>query len=307
MAEEEKTYSFQVVKMLWRVINAAFAGDEGKDSLSFNEKELLEDVLRYDSLAKVAKLRHVSPSTINNHFQTAMEKIEKRLLSLEDTSLTLSVAQKEYEKAYKKLEQDLIERIEIAKAKAKIPPELPKLRQTVASKDLIIERNEQVIKQQKTEIRHLQAQIDKEKEGVLENKINALNAKLKIANNEAAELRREMLIAKNEITRLKRLVPAPSIIAPAKAPEPKYLSDYQSKLLCSGIEVLRLRNNIVESLNEKGIETVFDLVRIPRHKLSQYILQGWRKPINESLNRHNLSLTMSVTYHPDINKFEKED
>ena len=103
MAEEEKTYSFQVVKMLWRVINAAFAGDEGKDSLSFNEKELLEDVLRYDSLAKVAKLRHVSPSTINNHFQTAMEKIEKRMLSLEDTSLTLSVAQKEYKRLTRNL------------------------------------------------------------------------------------------------------------------------------------------------------------------------------------------------------------
>ena len=85
------------------------------------------------------------------------------------------------------------------------------------------------------------------------------------------------------------------------------MSDYQSKLLSSDIDVLRLREPVINHLNGQGIATVYDLVTIPRHQLSKVLPIHWRNQIQDCLERLNLSLCMSLTYHPENQKYEKRD
>lgn len=58
MSEGDRHSANHVVNMLWRLINAAYQGDSEEDSLRFDDKELLEDVLRFDSLTTIAKHIH---------------------------------------------------------------------------------------------------------------------------------------------------------------------------------------------------------------------------------------------------------
>ena len=64
MSEGDRHSANHVVNMLWRLINAAYQGDSEDDSLRFDDKELLEDVLRFDSLTTIAKHKHVTPTTV---------------------------------------------------------------------------------------------------------------------------------------------------------------------------------------------------------------------------------------------------
>ena len=270
MSEGERHSASHVVNMLWRLINAAYEGDSEEEGLSFNDKELLEDVLRFDSLSTIAKHRHVVPTTITNHLQRVLFKIEQKITSLSKASQMQVQARSEKD-----------------------------------TKDIIISRNEQAIKRLKTEVEQLKAKITKDENTELRKTITDLQHQLTAKKKEINDVKKELAKVNEEKRRLTiRYLRETSVIQPST---PKFMSDYQSKLLSSGIDVLRLREPVISHLNGEGINTVYDLVTIPKYKISSFIPLIWRNHVQECLERQNLSLCMQLTYHPDINKYEKKD
>ena len=268
MDEENRNHSQHVVNILWRLINAAYVGDSEEDSLSFNDKELLEDVLRFDSLTKIAKQRHVTPATIANHLRKVMDRIEKKIIALNKASKLVS-----------------------------------QVRNGKESKDMIISRNEQVIKRLRLEVEMLNAQITGERTARLERSVDDLQQQLARRKQEVMNLRSELVKAREDYRWLSDRVAREKTLPPA----PKYVSDRVSAILSSGIDVLRLRDEVITYLNGEGIETVYELVTIPRHELNKLIPTNWRKHVQDCLERLNLSFYMSITYRPEINKYEKND
>ena len=270
MGEGDRHSVNHVVNMLWRLINAAYQGDSEEDSLRFDDKELLEDVLRFDSLTTIAKHKHVTPTTVANHLQRLLDKIEKKIVSLSKVSQMQAQARSDKD-----------------------------------TKDIIISRNEQAIKRLKTEVEELKAQVSKDRTSELKKTIEDLQRQLMAQKRETGEVRKELAKVNEEKRRLTiRLLSENAVILPSA---PKYMSDYQSKLLSSDIDVLRLREPVINHLNGQGIATVYDLVSIPRHQLSKVLPGGWRNQVQDCLERVNLSLCMSLTYHPENQKYEKRD
>ena len=173
------------------------------------------------------------------------------------------------------------------------------------TKDIIISRNEQAIKRLKTEVEELKSQLTKDKTAELRKTIEDLQRQLAAQKRETGEFRKELAKVNEEKRRLTiRLLSENAVILPSA---PKYMSDYQSKLLSSDIDVLRLREPVIYHLNGQGIATVYDLVTIPRHQLSKVLPIHWRNQVQDCLERVNLSLCMSLTYHPENQKYEKKD
>lgn len=268
MDEEDRYCSQHVVNILWRLINAAFEGDSEEDSLSFSDKELLEDVLRFDSLTKIAKQRHVTPATISNRLHKVVDRIEKKIISLGNASQLVAQAKNDKE-----------------------------------TKNLIICKNELAIKRLKMEVEVLNAQIAEGKSHRLERNVEDLQQQLARRKQEVMNLRNELVRAREENHRLIDRMARENDLPLA----PKYVSDRVAAILSSGIDVLRLRDEVIDYLNGEGIETVYELVTIPRHNLSNFIPANWRKHVQDALERLNLSFYMPITYRPEIKKYEKKD
>ena len=47
--------SYTVIRILWTLLDTVFAGDDEEDALSFFDKELLDDILRFGTIAEVAR------------------------------------------------------------------------------------------------------------------------------------------------------------------------------------------------------------------------------------------------------------
>ena len=52
--------SSKVSQILWALLDAVSDGDENDEALSFYDKELLEDVLRFGTIAEVARRKEES-------------------------------------------------------------------------------------------------------------------------------------------------------------------------------------------------------------------------------------------------------
>ena len=75
--EEEQSrqdYSSYVVKLLWRVI-----GKIDPDKLSFTEKEAIEDILQFSSVAEIAKRRHVSETKVRQQINDALKIVSDQI------------------------------------------------------------------------------------------------------------------------------------------------------------------------------------------------------------------------------------
>ena len=79
---KELKVGVSIKKLLWRVINAVFPYDEKEDGLSIKERSLLEDILLFKSFREIAALRGCTKTAISYQYNKLMEKIEKRILSL---------------------------------------------------------------------------------------------------------------------------------------------------------------------------------------------------------------------------------
>lgn len=79
---KELKVGVSIKKLLWRVINAVFPYNEKEDGLSIKERTLLEDILLFKSFREIAALRGCTKTAISYQYNKLMEKIEKRILSL---------------------------------------------------------------------------------------------------------------------------------------------------------------------------------------------------------------------------------
>ena len=86
-----------VVRLMWRLVNAVFRDVEDGKSLSFDEKTLLEDVLKYGTLKDVAKHHHEDPAVISARFNKAMERLDKRVGDLLNSKRELDALRMEME------------------------------------------------------------------------------------------------------------------------------------------------------------------------------------------------------------------
>ena len=75
--EEEQSrqdYSSYVVKLLWRVI-----GKIDPEKLSFNDKEAIEDILQFSSVAEIAKRKHVSETKVRQQINDALKIVSDQI------------------------------------------------------------------------------------------------------------------------------------------------------------------------------------------------------------------------------------
>lgn len=75
--EEEQyrqDYSSYVVKLLWRVI-----GKIDPEKLSFNDKEAIEDILQFSSVAEIAKRKHVSETKVRQQINDALKIVSDQI------------------------------------------------------------------------------------------------------------------------------------------------------------------------------------------------------------------------------------
>ena len=80
-----------------------------------------------------------------------------------------------------------------------------------------------------------------------------------------------------------------------------------SALLDCGIDALRLNSKIAECLEAGGIESVYDLVTIPKSELLK--IEGMTSSrldiIRQKIKPMNLELEMPVKYIPEARKYVK--
>ena len=56
--------SYTVSRVLWTMLDTVFAGDDEEDALSLSDKELLDDILRFGTIAEVARRKGASYKSV---------------------------------------------------------------------------------------------------------------------------------------------------------------------------------------------------------------------------------------------------
>ena len=92
-------YSQHLSKLLRRFVRFAVSGD---DDISFSDRELLDDVMRYGSLKEIARLRHCCAATISKRMKHALERQEDGLLFHE---MLIRVKQERIDNLQRQLEE----------------------------------------------------------------------------------------------------------------------------------------------------------------------------------------------------------
>ena len=75
--------SYTVSRILWTMLNTVFAGDDEEDALSFFDKELLDDILRFGTIAEVARRKRVSYSSLTYKVSKTVDRLEKKIKMIE--------------------------------------------------------------------------------------------------------------------------------------------------------------------------------------------------------------------------------
>jgi hypothetical protein len=71
--------SYTASRVLWALLNTIFADDEDDEALSFSDKELLMDILRYGTIVEVSKLKGLSCDTVRKHLNQVLERLNMKL------------------------------------------------------------------------------------------------------------------------------------------------------------------------------------------------------------------------------------
>ncbi len=75
--------SYTASRVLWALLNTIFADDED-DALSFSDKELLVDILRYGTVVEVSRLKGVSCNKVSKQLEQVLERLTIKLEWLKD-------------------------------------------------------------------------------------------------------------------------------------------------------------------------------------------------------------------------------
>jgi len=71
--------SYTVSRVLWTLLDTVFAGDDEEDALSFFDKELLDDILRFGTIAEVARRKGMNYETLRKKVGQAILRLEKKI------------------------------------------------------------------------------------------------------------------------------------------------------------------------------------------------------------------------------------
>ena len=71
--------SYTASRVLWALLNTIFADDEDDDALSFSDKELLIDILRYGTIIEASKLKGVSCNKVSKQLEQVLARLTAKL------------------------------------------------------------------------------------------------------------------------------------------------------------------------------------------------------------------------------------
>lgn len=75
--------SYSVSRVLWTLMDAVFSSDDEEDALSFHDKELLEDVLRYGTIAEVSRRKGINYATLFAQVNKTLERLKRKIYQFE--------------------------------------------------------------------------------------------------------------------------------------------------------------------------------------------------------------------------------
>ena len=76
-------FSPTVSRVIWNLMDAIFSNDEEDDALSFKDKKLLEDILRYGSIAEVARQRSEKANIVTYDFNQALSRLRTKIATIQ--------------------------------------------------------------------------------------------------------------------------------------------------------------------------------------------------------------------------------
>ena len=203
----------------------------------------------------------------------------------------------DYKQKYKDARKELSERKKIVQRQDKY---IVRLLDRLAEKNKKELHQENKVLEKARERSRLLAKELKETQRQLEEKSESLErmTRLRFKNIDLQALKKESAPI---------IDPRPHPSKPQQSSPQRYVSDYMSALLDCGIDALRLNSKIAECLEAGGIETVYDLVTIPKSELLK--IEGMTSSrldiIRQKIKPMNLELEMPVKYIPETRKYVK--
>ena len=76
--------SVAVSRVIWALLNAIFSGDEEDDLLSFQDKELLEDILRFGTMAEVGRRSGRTYYAISTQLASVLDRLDAKINIIDD-------------------------------------------------------------------------------------------------------------------------------------------------------------------------------------------------------------------------------
>ena len=73
-----------VSRVIWNLMDAVFSNDDEDDALSFKDKMLLEDILRYGTIAEVARQRGAKSNSLTYEFNQAISRLRTKTATIEN-------------------------------------------------------------------------------------------------------------------------------------------------------------------------------------------------------------------------------
>lgn len=68
-----------VSRLIWSLLDAVFSNDDEDDALGYKDKMLLEDILRFGTIAEVAKQRGAKSNILTYEFNQALSRLRTKI------------------------------------------------------------------------------------------------------------------------------------------------------------------------------------------------------------------------------------
>ena len=82
--------SYTVSRVLWTLLDTVFAGDNEEDALNLYDKELLDDILRFGTIAEVARRKGEPYNSVRTKVVQTLDRLEKKIKLIEIKAHQLS-------------------------------------------------------------------------------------------------------------------------------------------------------------------------------------------------------------------------
>lgn len=101
--------SYSVSRVLRTLLDAVFSRDDEDDMLSFSDKELLEDVLRFGTIAEVSRRKGVGYGSLLDQVEQALTRLKRKITRFELEMAQISFDNKNSQKLLEQQKLALID------------------------------------------------------------------------------------------------------------------------------------------------------------------------------------------------------